>query len=168
MDENGDFLALVPFWAVWPFETIVIPRRHLAGMDAFADGERDGLADILKRVTTRYDRLFGAPFPYTMGFHQRPTDGAEHAEWHLHAHFYPPLLRSATVRKFMVGYEMLADAAEGHYARGRGGEAASTLAGQAIVLLWPANAGSKNLPLMPGSPAEVARLLRDSRGFGVA
>jgi len=107
VDANGDFLALVPFWAVWPFETIVIPRRHLAGMDAFADGERDGLADILKRVTTRYDRLFGAPFPYTMGFHQRPTDGAEHAEWHMHAHFYPPLLRSATVRKFMVGYEML-------------------------------------------------------------
>jgi UDPglucose--hexose-1-phosphate uridylyltransferase len=69
---------------------------------------RSGLADILKRVTSRYDNVFGVPFPYSMGFHQRPTDGQPHPEWHLHAHFYPPLLRSATVRKFMVGYEMLA------------------------------------------------------------
>jgi len=99
---------MVPFWAVWPFETMVVSRRHLSGIDSLSDGERDGLADILKRVTARYDRLFGVSFPYTMGFHQRPTDGAEHPEWHLHAHFYPPLLRSATVRKFMVGYEMLA------------------------------------------------------------
>ena len=71
------------------------------------DAERDGLADILKRVTARYDRLFQAPFPYSMGFHQRPTDGRPHEDWHFHGHFYPPLLRSATVRKFMVGYEML-------------------------------------------------------------
>ena len=70
--------------------------------------ERDGLADVLRRLTARYDKLFGTPFPYTMGFHQRPTDGQAHLECHLHAHFYPPLLRSATVRKFLVGYEMLA------------------------------------------------------------
>jgi len=108
VDENQDFVAMVPFWAVWPFETMVVSRRHLSGIDDLSEGERDGLADILKRVTARYDRLFGVSFPYTMGFHQRPTDGAEHPEWHLHAHFYPPLLRSATVRKFMVGYEMLA------------------------------------------------------------
>jgi UDPglucose--hexose-1-phosphate uridylyltransferase len=107
VDENEDFLALVPFWAVWPFETMLVSRRHLSAMDGLSDRERDGLADILQRVTARYDRLFGVPFPYTMGFHQRPTDGAEHPEWHLHAHYYPPLLRSATVRKFMVGYEML-------------------------------------------------------------
>jgi UDPglucose--hexose-1-phosphate uridylyltransferase len=86
---------------------MVVSRRHVSGMDRLTDAERDGLASILQRVTARYDRLFGAPFPYTMGFHQRPTDGAEHPEWHMHAHFYPPLLRSATVRKFMVGYEML-------------------------------------------------------------
>jgi UDPglucose--hexose-1-phosphate uridylyltransferase len=76
-------------------------------MDEFDANERHGLADILKRVTTRYDNLFGVPFPYTMGFHQRPTDGEAHPEWHFHAHFYPPLLRSATIRKFMVGFEML-------------------------------------------------------------
>ena len=107
VEANEDFLAVVPFWAVWPFETMVVSRRHVSGMDRLTDAERDGLASILQRVTARYDRLFGAPFPYTMGFHQRPTDGAEHPEWHMHAHFYPPLLRSATVRKFMVGYEML-------------------------------------------------------------
>jgi UDPglucose--hexose-1-phosphate uridylyltransferase len=108
VDENQDFMAVVPFWAVWPFETMVVSRRHLSGIDALSERDRDGLADILKRVTARYDRLFGVSFPYTMGFHQRPTDGEQHPEWHLHAHFFPPLLRSATVRKFMVGYEMLA------------------------------------------------------------
>jgi UDPglucose--hexose-1-phosphate uridylyltransferase len=105
--ENDAFAAIVPFWAVWPFETIVIAKRHLAGFDALDDRERDGLADVLKRLTTRYDNLFLTPFPYSMGFHQRPADGGAHDEWHLHAHFYPPLLRSATVRKFMVGFEML-------------------------------------------------------------
>jgi UDPglucose--hexose-1-phosphate uridylyltransferase len=108
VDENAGWMAVVPFWAVWPFETLVMPRRHTAAIDGLEDAERDGLADILKRVTARYDRLFAAPFPYSMGFHQSPTDGAAHAEWHVHAHFYPPLLRSATVRKFLVGYEMLA------------------------------------------------------------
>jgi UDPglucose--hexose-1-phosphate uridylyltransferase len=106
--ENDHFAALVPFWAVWPFETMLIAKRHATALDELTDDERDGLADILKRITTRYDRLFETSFPYSLGFHQRPTDGQPHQEWHLHAHFYPPLLRSATVRKFMVGYEMLA------------------------------------------------------------
>jgi len=104
---NDAFVALVPFWAVWPFETLVMPRRHARALDDLEGAERDALADILKRLTTRYDNLFETPFPYSMGFHQRPCDGESHDEWHLHAHFYPPLLRSATVRKFMVGFEML-------------------------------------------------------------
>jgi UDPglucose--hexose-1-phosphate uridylyltransferase len=107
VEQNDSFLVVVPFWAVWPFETLVISRRHLASLEEFTDGERDGLADILQRTTARYDRLFQVSFPYTMGLHQKPTDGEEHPEWHFHAHFYPPLLRSATIRKFMVGYEML-------------------------------------------------------------
>ena len=105
--ENDAFLACVPFWAVWPFEVLVISRRHLASLPDLSPSERDGLSDILKRVTTRYDNIFQTPFPYSMGFHQAPCDGAAHDECHLHAHFYPPLLRSATVRKFMVGFEML-------------------------------------------------------------
>lgn len=106
--ENEHFTALVPFWAGWPFETLVVGRRHATGLDGLNDGERSALADILKQLTTRYDNLFKTSFPYTMGFHQRPTDGKPHEETHLHAHFYPPLLRSATVRKFMVGFELLA------------------------------------------------------------
>ena len=105
--ENEHFTVLVPFWAIWPFETLLITKRHLTALDGLLDEERDALADILKRLTTRYDNLFQTSFPYSMGFHQRPTDGVSHKEWHLRAHFYPPLLRSATVRKFMVGYEML-------------------------------------------------------------
>jgi len=108
VDENHSFVTLVPFWAVWPFETIVISKRHHSSISGLLDAEREGLADILKRTTARYDRLFQVSFPYSMGIHQKPTDGPEHAEWHLHVHFYPPLLRSATVRKFLVGYEMLA------------------------------------------------------------
>ena len=108
VEENEHFVTVVPFWAVWPFETMVIARRHLASLNQLTPGERDALADILKRTTARYDRLFDVSFPYSMGFHQRPTDGGAHDEWHLHLHFYPPLLRSATVRKFLVGYEMLA------------------------------------------------------------
>ena len=108
VDENDHFLALVPFWAVWPFEIMVLPKRHMTALDGLTGVERDGLADILKRTTSRYDRLFQVSFPYSFGFHQRPTDGTPHDEWHLHAHFSPPLLRSATVRKFLVGYEMLA------------------------------------------------------------
>ena len=105
--ENESFAVLVPFWAVWPFETMVVSKCHLSAMDEFDAAERHRLADILKRVTTRYDNVFAAPFPYTMGFHQRPTDGLAHPEWHFHAHFFPPLLRSAAIRKFMVGFEML-------------------------------------------------------------
>ncbi len=105
---NDHFVVLVPFWAIWPFETILVSRRAVTGMDKLTEAERDALADILKRITTRYDNLFEVSFPYSMGFHQRPTDGKPHPEWHLHAHFLPPLLRSATVRKFMVGYELLA------------------------------------------------------------
>jgi len=107
--SNEHFVALVPFWAVWPFETLVISRRPTGALPDLLPVERAGLADILKQLTTRYDNLFQVSFPYSMGFHQRPTDGAAHPEWHLHAHFYPPLLRSATVRKFMVGFELLAE-----------------------------------------------------------
>jgi UDPglucose--hexose-1-phosphate uridylyltransferase len=105
--ENDHFVALVPYWAVWPFETLVLPRRHLGSFTDLTDPERAALADILKAVTTRYDNLFQISFPYTMGFHQRPTHGQAHDEMHFHAHFYPPLLRSAEIRKFMVGFEML-------------------------------------------------------------
>jgi UDPglucose--hexose-1-phosphate uridylyltransferase len=107
--ENEHFVALVPFWAVWPFETMVVSRRPVGAITDLDDAERSGLADVLKRLTTRYDNLFKVSFPYSMGFHQRPTDGTPHPEWHLHAHFYPPLLRSATVRKFMVGFELLGE-----------------------------------------------------------
>lgn len=102
------FTALVPFWAVWPFETMIVAHRHAGALDELDAAERASLARLLKRLTGRYDNLFRVSFPYSMGFHQRPTDGAAYPEWHLHAHFYPPLLRSATVKKFMVGYEMLA------------------------------------------------------------
>ncbi len=105
---NDHFVLLVPFWAIWPFETLLVSRRCVSTLDELNDDERTALAGILQQATIRYDNLFRASFPYTMGFHQRPTDGADHPEFHLHAHFYPPLLRSATVKKFMVGYEMLA------------------------------------------------------------
>jgi len=104
---NDAFLVVVPWWAVWPFEVLVIARRHVASLPEFTPAERDDLADALRRMTTRYDNLFTTSFPYSMGFHQAPVGGAAHPEWHFHAHFYPPLLRSATVRKFMVGFEML-------------------------------------------------------------
>lgn len=105
--ENDGFYALVPFWAVWPFEVMVISKQHVTGLDGLSGAGRTALAEILKRITTGYDSLFQVSFPYTMGFHQRPTDGEPHPEWHLHAHYYPPLLRSATIRKFMVGFELL-------------------------------------------------------------
>jgi UDPglucose--hexose-1-phosphate uridylyltransferase len=105
--ENRHFVALVPFWAAWPFETLVVGRRRVQSLEQLEGDERDGLADLLRRLTTRYDNLFRVPFPYSMGFHQRPTDGGGHEGFQLHAHFYPPLLRSATVRKFMVGFELL-------------------------------------------------------------
>jgi UDPglucose--hexose-1-phosphate uridylyltransferase len=105
--ENEHFVALVPFWAVWPFETLVLSKRHVGSMPELSAGERSALAELMKRLTSAYDNVFQVSFPYSMGFHQRPTDGQEHPEWHFHAHYFPPLLRSATVRKFMVGYEML-------------------------------------------------------------
>lgn len=105
---NDHFAGVVPFWAVWPFETMLISRRCVSSLPELTAEERNGLADILRRLTIRYDNLFQTAFPYTMGFHQPPTDGAEYPGCHLHAHFYPPLLRSETVQKFMVGYEMLA------------------------------------------------------------
>jgi UDPglucose--hexose-1-phosphate uridylyltransferase len=108
VSENDLFVALVPFWAVWPFETMLLAKVHATGIDGLDGAAKSALADIMKRVTTRYDNLFETSFPYTMGFHQRPTDGPSHAHFHFHAHYYPPLLRSATVRKFMVGFEMLA------------------------------------------------------------
>ena len=104
---NDDFCVLTPFWAVWPFETMILPRRRIGGFDEMRASEKTSLAAALSQLTKRYDRLFDAPFPYSMGFHQKPTDGALHAEWQMHGHFYPPLLRSATIRKFMVGFEML-------------------------------------------------------------
>ncbi len=105
--QNESFVALVPFWAVWPFEILICSRRHLGTISDFTPKEVSSFAHILKQVTSTYDRVFDAPFPYSMGFHQSPTDGEPHPEWHFHAHFFPPLLRSATVRKFMVGFELL-------------------------------------------------------------
>ena len=112
--ENEHWLAVVPYWAIWPFETLLMPRRHVLRLPDLSDAERDALAGILKRLLTRYDNLFETSFPYSMGWHGAPFASHTQAEvgehWQLHAHFYPPLLRSATVRKFMVGYEMLAEA----------------------------------------------------------
>lgn len=106
---NDGFTALIPFWAAWPFETLVIANRPGAiRLTDLSVAEMKGLAELTKTLTTLYDNLFETPFPYSMGFHQAPCDGQSHPEWTLHAHYYPPLLRSATVRKFMVGFEMLA------------------------------------------------------------
>jgi len=105
--ESESWVALVPFWAIWPFEIMLLPRRAVSGFAELSEMERDGLAAILQAITAGYNRVFAAPFPYSMGFHPTPFDGEDHAEWLLHAHFYPPLLRSATVRKFMVGFELL-------------------------------------------------------------
>lgn len=105
--ENGTWVALVPFWAVWPFEVLLLPRSPAHTMQSLSPQSRDSLASILNVVTAGYNRVFDAPFHYSMGFHPAPNDGDKHPEWLLHAHFYPPLLRSATVRKFMVGFELL-------------------------------------------------------------
>ncbi len=107
--ENDHWLALVPFWAVWPFEALLLPRRGVLRLPDLTGAERDGLADALKRLLTRYDNLFETSFPYSMGWHGAPNDAPDGSGWQLHAHFYPPLLRSATVKKFMVGFEMLAE-----------------------------------------------------------
>jgi UDPglucose--hexose-1-phosphate uridylyltransferase len=107
--HNEHWVALVPFWAVWPYEAMLIPVRFVSDLPSLRPDERNGLADIIKRLTVRYDNLFQTSFPYSMGWHACPTDGESHPYWRLHAVYYPPLLRSATVRKFMVGYEMTAE-----------------------------------------------------------
>jgi UDPglucose--hexose-1-phosphate uridylyltransferase len=105
---NDHFIAVVPFWAIWPFEVMVAARQPVLRLGDCIGELRTGLAEIMLAVTRKYDKLFGVSFPYSMGFHQAPYDGKEHPEWVLHSHFYPPLLRSATIRKFMVGFELLA------------------------------------------------------------
>lgn len=105
--ENEHFTTLVPFWAVYPFEVMIIGRRHCGSLAELTDQERNAYAEILQRTTTRFDNLFLTSFPYSMGPHQAPTDGEDNSFVHWHTHFYPPLLRSATVRKFLVGFEIL-------------------------------------------------------------
>jgi UDPglucose--hexose-1-phosphate uridylyltransferase len=107
--ENEHFVALVPFWATWPFETMILSKRPFQNILQLSEEERLAMADAYKKLTVMYDNLFEMSFPYSAGIHQSPTDGKDHPEWHLHMHFYPPLLRSATVKKFMVGYEMMAN-----------------------------------------------------------
>ena len=105
--ENEYFTTLVPFWAVWPFEAMIVPKRPMARITDMTDAEKTAFAAAYRALTIRYDNLFEVSFPYSAGIHQAPTDGRPHPEWHWHMAFYPPLLRSATVKKFMVGYEML-------------------------------------------------------------
>jgi len=106
--ENRHFVALVPYWAVWPYEVMIIPRTHYSHIGQLNDEEEKAFAQIIKDLCIRYDNLFETSFPYSAGIHQRPTTGEEYNEWHFHMSFYPPLLRSATVKKFMVGYELFA------------------------------------------------------------
>tara|TARA_R110001583_G_scaffold843_1_gene7708 strand:+ start:9515 stop:10579 length:1065 start_codon:yes stop_codon:yes gene_type:complete len=108
--SNEDWAVVVPYWAAWPFETLLLPRFAIQRMTDFSASQQASLADILSQITIRYDNLFQCSFPYSMGWHGAPYDGEAHDEWRLHASFFPPLLRSASVRKFMVGYEMLAEA----------------------------------------------------------
>ncbi len=105
--ENEGFAAVVPFWAVWPFETMILSKRHVSSLLEFTAKEKDLFGSLLGRLTTRYDNLFETDFPYSTGLHQRPSGNGDYSAWHFHAHFLPPLLRSATVQKFMVGYELL-------------------------------------------------------------
>ena len=108
--QNEDWVAVVPFWATWPYETLLVARHTVRRLPELGDRARTALAEILKRLLTRYDNLFQVSFPYSMGWHGAPTVAGDFSHWRLHAHFYPPLLRSAEVKKFMVGYEMLAEA----------------------------------------------------------
>ncbi len=110
VSANDHWTAVVPFWAVWPFEAMLIPSRRAADLPSLADEERDALAEIIRSLTARYDNLFRTSFPYSMGWHGAPSDGAPHPHCRLHATYHPPLLRSATVRKFLVGFEMTAEA----------------------------------------------------------
>lgn len=106
---NEHFVALVPYWASWPFETMIVSRRHVQDISQFTDQEKEDLAKTIKELTVRYDNIFNTSFPYSAGMHQAPVNSEDQKHWHWHMHFYPPLLRSATVKKFMVGYEMLAN-----------------------------------------------------------
>jgi UDPglucose--hexose-1-phosphate uridylyltransferase len=107
--ENGSFAVLVPFWAVWPFETLIVSKRKLAWLTELRETEKREYAEALNVITSKYDNMFRVSFPYSSGIHQAPTDGKKYKEWHIHMHFYPPLLRSAVIKKFMVGYEMMAE-----------------------------------------------------------
>lgn len=107
--KNNTFAVVVPFWATWPYETMILPQKHMASLSDFTKADTQDLADILKAITQTYDRLFDVSFPYSMGLHQPPTDGKKHDEWQFHIHFFPPLLRSATIKKHYVGYEMMAE-----------------------------------------------------------
>jgi UDPglucose--hexose-1-phosphate uridylyltransferase len=107
--ENGSFVLLVPFWAVWPYETMIISKRKIATILQLKEAEKKDFANAVRVMTCKYDNLFKTSFPYSAGLHQAPTDGKDHPEWHFHMHFYPPLLRSSSIKKFMVGYEMLAE-----------------------------------------------------------
>ncbi len=108
--SNAHWVAVVPFWAVWPYEILLLPTRPVRRLPELTDAERTSLAEVLQALLIRYDNLFETAFPYSMGWHAAPNDAGDSDHWQLHAHFYPPLLRSATVKKFMVGYEMLAEA----------------------------------------------------------
>lgn len=107
--DNTHFVALVPFWAAWPYETLVVSKRHVTNILEFTEEEKWDLARTLQELTIRYDNIFKTSFPYSAGMHQAPVNEGDQSAWHWHMHFYPPLLRSATVKKFMVGYEMLAN-----------------------------------------------------------
>lgn len=107
--DNRHFVALVPFWAAWPYETMIVSKRHITNIQEFDEDEKLDLAHTLQELTIRYDNIFRTSFPYSAGMHQAPVNSGDQAHWHWHMHFYPPLLRSATVKKFMVGYEMLAN-----------------------------------------------------------
>lgn len=107
--ENNTFIVVCPYWATWPYETLVLPKREVKSLPELTQEEKEGLAEAIAIVTKKYDNLFETQFPYSMGIHQAPVDGTHEDEAYLHLHFYPPLLRSATVRKFLVGYELMAE-----------------------------------------------------------
>lgn len=107
--QNQHFVCLVPYWAIWPYETMIISKRAVQSINQFSDEEIVDFAKILKILTTKYDNLFETSFPYSAGIHQAPTNSEDNSHWHFHMNFYPPLLRSATIKKFMVGYEMMAE-----------------------------------------------------------
>ncbi|WP_318840746.1 UDP-glucose--hexose-1-phosphate uridylyltransferase [Reichenbachiella ulvae] len=107
--ENEHMVVLIPYWAVWPFEAMILPKKRMAYITGMNDAEKQAFAEAYQHLTIKYDNLFETSFPYSAGIHQAPYDNREHPEWHWHMSFYPPLLRSATVKKFMVGYEMFAN-----------------------------------------------------------